>query len=76
MSNDLSHDPDHNPPLSQALVNGPDHLVKPTKATTEDEKPLHGVKPKQSIEPRPKVKDIAQDREGYLNRHPFDSGRW
>lgn len=73
MSGDLPYDPDHNPPLSRALVTGEDHLVKRLKPATEPAKPLHGVQPKPAIEPRPTAKEITYDPDAY--RDPFGPQR-
>lgn len=90
MSGDLPHNPDHNPPLSQALVNGENHLVRPFEPTAPElaptgekagtkgvgaKKETRGITPKAPVTPRPTPNDIAGDPEAYINRHPFDGGR-
>lgn len=71
MSGDTLPDPDHNPPLSQVLAKGPDHLVKPLNVTSTEPPPAtrHGVAPKPPIEPRPTAKEITYDPDAY--RDPF-----
>lgn len=86
------YDPDKNISLIRLLATGAESSVQPatptppelapavkkagTKGTGTESKETRGIAPKASVTPRPTSKDIAQDREGYLNRHPFDSGRW